>query len=307
MFIGKKVEVIQKFSMGMQRLSALLLIIPLACLMLASCSTARLAYDNGERLSYWWLDSYLDIDAGQREPVKAAIGELFEWHRSTQLPEYGDWLGRIEQRLQPGQPALTLPELERELAGARERWQRMTERAAPYLADLARNLQPGQLGHLQEKLAAGNAAYRKEYLRGSLEDRQRRRFRKALEQAEYWFGDLDAVQEARLRAISDARPLDADLSYADRLRRQAALVGLLDRIRSEQMPREAAAREIVAMLDPDRQQAGAAPPVQDYYRQTRASGAQLLLAMINITTDAQRATAAAKVRQWRADLKALAR
>jgi hypothetical protein len=298
---------IQKFSMGMHRLIVLLLIIPAVCFILASCSTARLAYDNGERLSYWWLDGYLDISAGQRQPVKDAIAQFFTWHRSMQLPEYGEFLLKVERRLQPGQPALTLPELQREVAGMRERWQRMTERAAPALADLARNLQPGQLGHLQEKLAASNAAYRKEYLRGSLEDRQRHRFRKLLEQVEYWFGDLDAAQEARIRAASDARPLDAELTYADRLRRQAALVALLDRIASEQMPRDAAVAAITALLDPDRQQVGASPQVQAYFRETRSSAEQMMLMIMNSATEAQRATAAAKVRQWRLDLKALAR
>lgn len=298
---------IQKFSMGMQRLIALLLIIPTGCFILASCSTARLAYDNGERLSYWWLDSYLDFNPEQKQPVKGAIGQLFAWHRATQLPDYGDLLGRIEHRLQPGQPALALPELKAEIAGIGERWRRMAEHAAPSLADLALDLQPGQLDHLQEKLAASNATYRKDYLRGSLEDRQRRRFRKVLEQAEYWFGDLDAAQEARIRAASDARPLDAELTYTDRLRRQAAMVALLDRIRTEQVPRDAAAAAVAALLDPDRQQEGASPQVQAYFRESRASGEQLLLTIVNNTTAAQRARAASKVRQWRADLKAMAR
>jgi len=54
-------------------------------LLLAACSSLRLAYNNGDTLLYWWLDAYVDFDSGQKGEVKQDIDDLFRWHRKTQL------------------------------------------------------------------------------------------------------------------------------------------------------------------------------------------------------------------------------
>ena len=293
----------QKFSMGMQCNVVILFILAGACAILTGCSAGRLAYGNGETLSYWWVDSYIDLDAQQGAAAKASIASLFEWHRRTQLPEYVQWLGMIEKRLQG--PA-TAEYIDADVAGLKQRLRRMTERAAPALADLAMALQPAQIDRLRSKLASGNEAYRGEHVEGDVVERQDRRFRKVLKQAEYWFGDFTDAQEAQIRAASDARPLDPERVYADRLQRQQALIAMLHKIRIDKLTREAAAGLIKAALDPERQHEGPAD-AQAFFDAVQVANNRLVLVILNSTTTAQRAKAATMVRRWMRDLKALSR
>lgn len=299
----------QKFSMGMQRAGMTILLIVAVCGLLSGCSAARLAYENGESLSYWWFDGYLDFDATQRAVVKADIAEAFAWHRRSELPDYVDLLGSIQTRLQRSivqGSQVTRTEIQADVDEVRRRLRRMTEHAAVPLAALAASLQPVQLARLQEKLAAKNSAYRKENLRGDVGQRQDRRFKKALQQAEYWFGDFDDQQEAAIRAASDARPLDPETVYEERLRRQTAMLALIRRIQTERPLPATAAALIAAFLDPANQHA-AMPEKKAFFEAQQEGNIRLATVIVNLANPAQRASAIARVRQWRNDLAALSR
>ena len=66
---------------------------------LCGCSMARLGYNNGETVSYFWLNSYIDFDADQKPWVKKELASLFAWHRRTQLPEYLPLLAQAKKRV----------------------------------------------------------------------------------------------------------------------------------------------------------------------------------------------------------------
>ena len=182
----------------------------------------------------------------------------------------------------------------------------MTARAAPSLADLALSMKPDQLVHLQEKFASKNAAYRKQNLRGDVDDRQQRRYQKVLEQAEYWFGDFTDEQEAQIRAASDARPLNPELVYADRLQRQAAMIAMLQKIQTERPHRDTAIRLISSYLDIERQRL-ATPEKKAFFDGLNESNARLVVVIVNNATPVQRAKAIERVRQWRTDFSQMAR
>ena len=294
---------IQKFSMGMLRAIAAILFFAMACGILSGCGAARLAYGNGESLSYWWFDGYVDFDLEQESAIKEDIAELFAWHRETQLPEYVRLLASVEKRLQRD---VTLSEINADVADFRRRLRVMTDRAAPSLADLALSMSPDQLVHLQEKFVSKNAAYRKQNLRGDVEERQQRRYKKVLEQAEYWFGDFTDEQEARIRAASDARPLNPELVYADRLQRQTAMVTMLQKIQAEKPDRNMAIKLISSYTDIERQRL-AIPERKAFFDGLNESNARLAVLIINDATPAQRAKAIERVRQWRTDFSKMSR
>ncbi|MES2831822.1 MAG: DUF6279 family lipoprotein [Pseudomonadota bacterium] len=273
------------------------------CSMLSGCGTARLIYTKGESLSYWWFNGYLDFEPAQINPVKADIAELFAWHRQTQLPEYALLLTAAENRLRQD---VTLADVRSEIATIKKFVPPMTERAAPALARLARSLTPDQLDFLKQKLASKNADYRKEFLRGSAEDRQRRRSKKVLQQAEYWFGGFTSQQEAQIRMASDARPLDPEFVYADRLERQAALLSLIQKIKEERLETEPASKLITAFLDTERHRQ-AVPEKKAYFDAASDANARLVTTIINIATPMQRDKAIERLRRWIADLDKLAR
>ena len=205
------------------------------------CSAARLAYSNGETLSYWWLNGYVDFNNAQRPWVKREIATLFAWHRKTQLKNYVQFLKHAQQRVQgPVSEADLLADYE----DAKKRVLLIAEQALPQLADLALSLDEDQLAHIEKKFGSNNDEYRKEYLRGDLEDRQEFRFKKFRKQLEYWFGNFSREQEKALRIASDRRPLNNELVMASRLQRQQALLVMLKEIHAEKPSREVTMRMI---------------------------------------------------------------
>lgn len=208
---------------------------------LLACSAARLGYNNGETISYWWLNSYVDFDSEQKPWAKNHIDQVFAWHRKTQLKEYVHLISRMQHR---DLGTVTQADLMGDYNDAKTRVLMIADRAAPELADLALSLNAEQIANIEKKFSKSNDKFRSEYLHGDIASRQEFRYKKALKQAEYWFGNFSREQEAKIRMASDARPLNNDLLMQDRVHRQQELIALLKKIQTEKPGREAT----IAML-----------------------------------------------------------
>jgi hypothetical protein len=226
-----------------------LVIFALAFVLLA-CSAVRIGFNNGETVSYWWLNSYVDFESEQKPWVKSHIDDLFVWHHKTQLRDYVKLVSRIQHR---DLSAVSKADLLADYEEGKKYLMQITERAAPELADLALSLNAEQIAKVEEKLKKNNAKFRKEYLSGDRNSRQEFRYKKMMKQAEYWFGNFSRAKEQKLRALSDARPLNNELVLNNRMRRQTELVNLLKKIHSEKPGKEAATatirKYIAATLD----------------------------------------------------------
>lgn len=279
------------------------LCLALAACLLAGCSAVRLGYSNGETVAYWWLNSYVDLEAEQQPMVRRHLDNLFAWHRKTQLPDYARILKQAQQQLQDNvsqADALAYVDI------ARKRGLAVFERALPELTDLALSLDPQQIEHLEKKFSANNEKYRREYLRGDLEYRQQYRFRKFLKQAEYWMGGFSGEQEAQLRRMSDARPLDNELELAARMQRQDAMIALLRRLQAEKPAREAAGRMIREYVDASLNYFGNEQH-KAYYEKSREATAGMVAGMINnVATPEQKGRALKRLQQWIDDSLSLA-
>ena len=293
----------QNFSMGgyaawLRRVALLFLVV-----LLSSCNMARLGYNNGETISYFWLNSYVGFDADQKPWVKKEIGNLFAWHRRTQLPDYIGLLTQAQKRI--GKP-VTEAELARDYEDVRRRMLTLTDRAAPALADLALALRPEQIARIQEKFDSNNETFRKEHLRGDLADRQRQRFKRTMKQAEHWFGNFSGEQERQIRALSDARPLNDELVLADRIQRQAEMIRMLQRIEAEKPTREAAASMIRQYVSGAMDHHGH-PEYQAHFEKYRAAQMRMVAGIINLTTVAQKEHFTQVLQGWIDDFQTLSR
>lgn len=282
---------------GMRTLIALLVVF------LCGCSMARLGYNNGETVSYFWLNSYIGFDADQKPWVKKELAGLFAWHRRTQLPEYVSLLTQAKKRVQK---PVSEAELARDYDEIRRLVLVMTDRAAPVAADLALALRPEQIASIEKKFADNNEKFRKEHLRGDLARQQRDRFKRTMKQAEIWFGNFSSEQEQQIRQLSDARPLDDELVLADRMQRQAEMIRMLQRIEAEKPTREAAAGMI-------RQYVSGAmdhynhPEYQSYFEKYRATQMRMVAGIINLGTPAQKQHFEDEVQGWIRDFDTLSR
>ena len=271
-------------------------------LLLSACSMIRVAYSNGETLSYWWINSYIDVESGQKPWVKARIKRFFEWHRKTQLADYVQLLKLGQRQLQ--QP-MDKPTMQSDITELKKRSAILVEHALPDMADLALDLRPQQIAAIEKKYASNNSDFRKNYLRGDLAQRQQYRFRKVMDQAEYWLGDFNAEQESVIRKAFDLVPIDHERIYAQRLRRQHDVLDVLKKIAHERPRREVAMallrEQALAMLEPPTGESAA------YFTAYYDGMANLAMTVINSATPAQREHASLKLQEFIDDFSRLSR
>lgn len=283
----------------LQRLRLLFLIGLMA--MLAACSSIRFTYNHGDTVLYWWLNNYLDLDSDQSGFVKRDIDNLFQWHRKTQLKDY-------VQLLQTGQRQLagniTAADLHADYDQVLSRTELLAFKALPELAELARTVKPEQIAQMEKKFAKNNDDYRKKFMKGDLEDQQKARFKKSMEQFDLWFGRFSSEQEAILRKASDARPLNNDIWLEERVRRQKRIVAVVRKIQTEKLSKDATIAQLHGLVRElfDRMDA---PDRKAFYDNYEEQTIQMILTAVKIATPAQKANAQKRMAGWIEDFNVL--
>ncbi len=268
----------------------------------AGCSSIRFTYNHGDTLLYWWLNNYLDLDSDQSGWVKKDIDNLFQWHRKTQLKDYTQLLANGQRQLAGN---MTHDDLIGDYREIKARTELLAYKALPELADLARSIRPEQIAQMEKKFAKNNDDFRKKFMRGDLEDRQKARFKKSMEQFDLWFGRFSSEQEAVLRKASDARVLDNEIWLDERVRRQKRIVAVLRKVQQEKLSKDAtiaALHNLVKELF-DRFEA---PERKAFFDTYTDQTVQMILTAVKIATPAQKAHAQKRMQGWIEDFNILA-
>jgi hypothetical protein len=173
------------------------------------------------------------------------------------------------------------------------------------MTTLALSIKPDQIADIERKFATKNAEYRKKFIEGNTEKRQRARFKKAMDQFELWFGNFSSEQEAILRRASDARPLDNEMWLEERIWRQRRIVTLLRKFQQEKPNREQAGAQIQAM---QRELFGRmeSPERKAFYDTSVDQTTRFILTAIRIATPAQKKHAQERMQGWINDFQTLA-
>ena len=277
-------------------------LLTLMLVVVAGCSSLRLAYNNGDTVLYWWLNAYVDLDRDQKGWVREDIDKLFDWHRKTQLKDYVEILRKGQKQVQ-GNP--TQADLMADYSEIKSRTQSLLLKAAPDLADLARSLKPEQVAQMEKKFKSNNDDYRKKFLTGDQEKRQQLRYKKSMEQFELWFGSFSSEQEALIRKASDARPLDNEIWLDERSRRQRNVLALVQKVQNEKLGKEATVALINTLIKDsfDRLEHSDRKAFFDAFEN---STAQMILTVIKIATPAQKTHAVKRMQGWIDDFNSLA-
>lgn len=278
------------------------LMLALLLVIVTGCSGLRLAYNNGDTVLYWWLNAYVDLDRDQKDWVRDDINKLFDWHRKTQLKDYVEILRTGQKQLQGN---VTQADLIADYTEVKQRTQTLLLKAAPELADLARSLKPEQIAQLEKKFKSNNDDYRKKYLSGDQENRQKLRYKKAMEQFELWFGSFSSEQEAVLRKASDARPLDSEIWLDERMRRQRNVLSLVNKVQQEKLGKEATVTLINGLIKDSFERLEHSER-QAFFDAYENSTAQFVLTVIKLATPAQKAHAIKRMQGWIDDFNSLA-
>ncbi|MEO8937506.1 MAG: DUF6279 family lipoprotein [Burkholderiaceae bacterium] len=272
-----------------------------AIVTMAGCGgLLKIGYKNGDTTGLFIMNRYLDLSSEQKEFVKPRLRALLAWHKSTQLPDYSRFATELQKKAQ----AQTTPA---EVAALREQSRRRAyatiDHALPAMADIALHLTSDNIQTLQDKFGEEDDKWSEENLTGDLEKRQKARYDKTLDRVEEWYGRFSKAQRAEIRKLSDARPLDNGILFAERQRREQDLITMLNRVARDKPPRDA----VIAMMktyeehfeqapDPDRRAF-----IDSLHRTTDEMNA----AIQNLATPQQRAKAVAKLQEWIDDFRSL--
>ncbi|MCX7145675.1 MAG: DUF6279 family lipoprotein [Sulfuritalea sp.] len=259
--------------------------------LLQGCSAVRLGYGNADSLVRWWADQYVNMSPEQDALARERLVRIHAWHRKTQLPDYVAVL-RQSQKLVAGQPnaadMLTLGD------GMIRLGRILADQATPDIADFLATLAPEQIERMAERLADKNLEYAKEAQLAEGENGQRKaRYARLLERAEYWFGDFSGEQKTALRRMIDGQSAGSQFWYDERLRRQREWLALVRQVQRDRPPREQVIRSLrdyAAHFDMPVDPARLAQA-----QALRRTSAELAVAVLAMTTPAQRAYAQHKM------------
>ncbi|WP_146100104.1 DUF6279 family lipoprotein [Limnohabitans sp. TS-CS-82] len=202
----------------------------LALVALTGCSTIKLVYNQSDDLLYWWVDSYADLQDGQKQLTRDTLTELQRWHRQQQLPEYIALLQKMRAMapndITPAQVCAITEDMKTSFTTVL----RFVE---PASTRLAVQLKPEQLRSVRKRFDKTNKDWRKDWLDPDAEDRLHYRNKQALNRLEDFYGRLDTPQREVLRRWLSESVFDPVLSYAERERRQADTMQTLQRMAQE--------------------------------------------------------------------------
>ncbi len=268
--------------------------------LLGGCNAVRLAYNNGPQLTWWWLDGYADFSREQTPAVKQSIDRFFEWHRTTQLPDYVALLASAQTAVvEPTTPAQACRWQER----IREGLEPSLDRALVQLADIVPGLGEPQFRHIEQRYAKAVAELRDNYLQPDPAKRRAEAIKRTLERAERFYGNLDAAQKRVIAAGIDASPFNPEAWIADRQRQQRDTVQTLRRLvaeRADADQRLAALRALAA-----RTEASPDPVYRAYQVKLGEYNCGFVAQLHNATTAAQKRKAQETLKDWEDDLRAV--
>jgi hypothetical protein len=261
---------------------------------LAGCAGAmRIVYESADTFVRWKANGYLHLSGADSDELDERIDAFHEWHRAAALPRYARIAQEASRRVADGLSQADLVwGYDSLVAQGGESLRAAAERLAPLLDRVG----PDQLRHIERGFAEDNRRFAKDYLRGSEEDRRKRRVRRTVERLEDWLGRLSEAQLARVQQYAERVPAIDEMRDADRRRLQAGFLQIVrERKARERLPGFAAAWQ-------DNRDPAYAAASEAFRREFQA----LLLDIDRTLTPEQRARAVARLRGYAADFAALA-
>ncbi|MEH6651318.1 MAG: DUF6279 family lipoprotein [Motiliproteus sp.] len=187
-------------------------------LLLAGCSSYRLAYNNIDRILISYIDDYVDLDDDQRQQLQTSIDRWQLQHRQQQLPIYRDQLLRLRQQLSSPPANSTAVDravvdtemVEDWLLQVEQNWQQLRLSWLGPMQSLLSQLQLAQQQRLLQQLRKRLQQQRDEYQQRTPSEQQSHRYTQYRKRLQRWSGPLDQDQQQQLKALvpqlDDNRP-----------------------------------------------------------------------------------------------------
>lgn len=171
-------------------------------LALGACSRIGLAYRNLDVIIPWTLSDYLDMNGEQKSWLDERLKEHLNWHCTTQLPGYLDWLDRLQTMIvtnQVSDAALQARTHEAEQAIAE-----IAREITPSAIELLQGLDDHQVAEMNEAFAKDQRKRQEAYLMPSLDQQIKERGERMEKRLSDWLGPLNTTQRQRITTWSSA-------------------------------------------------------------------------------------------------------
>ena len=269
-------------------------------LVLSGCSMVQTVYNRSPDLVYWWMDGFVDVSAEQRPVLMEDLQAYQQWHRTTQLPRYTQWLQQLQ--------TLALQDVSEEQACRvyRDVWDSLpalAEAAETGMTRLAASLSAEQLEHLRNKLERHHRDWRRDWVEPGPAEVLDKRVKRTRERAEDFYGRLEPPQLRLLRQQAERSPYDAALSEAIRLRRQDDILTTLRQLQQQRPAPDEWRRQVRALL-----QRSVLSPIaahQAYVDRLNDHNCRTMAQLHNTTSAEQRQSAVKRLQKYERDARAV--
>ena len=276
-------------------------IVMIALLVLFSgCSMVKFGYDQGPRLTWWWLDGYVDFSREQKPHAKQAIQQWFGWHRSAQLSEYADWLSAVRSQindpLTPEQVCRWSDELQDIIAPA-------FDHAVQLGTPIVLSLGEAQWRYLEQRYSKSNDKLRRDYLQPNPKGRLKASIKRSVKRIENLYGNIDERQRNLIIASIETSPFNPEAWLLERQRRQQVTLSTLEQLTTESTPAEQAAVILRTLVEYTYRSDN--PDYRAYQVSLAGYTCGFFARMHNSTIPSQRQHAHGKLKSWETDLRTL--
>ena len=269
-------------------------------LLITACSTVRFAYNQGDTLIRWWIDDHIGLTAEQEVLTRELLEQQFWWHRTEQLAEVSKTLEQLRRQLHR---PLSTQEVSQFSDDLKKFIYAIAKKSTPDAAKIFVTLQNNQIEKMQKRMQKGNEKFAKEWLPPSAEKQNKVRADKVIDRVEWLFGTINKEQEEKIRQHIKNNPLDMNMVYQERLRRQNDLIKIIRTIHQNKLNQQQA--EELLMVYMKNFEYGTSKEQQDFGKKRAAIGVQLSSFITHTMNDEQRKYASGRVETWALDVQEL--
>jgi hypothetical protein len=269
-------------------------------LLITACSTVRFVYNQGDTLIRWWIDDHIGLTADQEFLTRELLEQQFWWHRTEQLTDVSKTLEQLRRQL--NRP-LSTQEVSQFSDDLKKLIYAIAKKTTPDAAKLFVTLQSNQIETMQKRMQKGNEKFAKEWLPPGLEKQNKIRADKVIGRVEWLFGSINKEQEEKIRQHIKNNPLDMNIVYQERLRRQNDLIRIIKSINQNKLNQQQAEELLTVYMK--NFEYGTTKEQQDFGKRRAALGVQLSSFITQIMNDEQRKYASGRVETWALDVQEL--
>lgn len=265
-------------------------------LVLSGCNRVGVAYRNLDVIIPWTFNDYLAMNSAQKSWFNERLKEHLSWHCTTQLPDYLDWLDRLQQMIETNQVSdATL--LVRALEARRAIAQSARE-VTPSAIELLQGLDDQQIKKINEAFAKDQRKRQASYLKSSLEQQIQQRSERMNKRLSAWLGPLSASQQQRVVVWSTSLGDQNQQRNANRALWQTQFSAAMEQRQSSDFPQR------IKQLLVNRERLWT-PAYRQVYNLSDQATRSLLVDLMAQSTPAQRQRLVKKIDEVRSDLTTL--